>query len=239
VSRAPAARRWPAAALAVAVSLWTAAAPADPTPAPSPPPASDRATVVVRYDCRSELDHRELTLFRNGTVRLRRGPPAATAEERLAAMRLAELAPEDLAAYLARLAAEDLAEVGMLPPGVDGSWVERCRLELRLPGAPPRDFEYGRYDALPLALSRVVRIVDELVERAADPLAVGERLPSGYRPRPGDVLRRADGERFTVVAYTSDRRGIEVAGVDQPVTLYLDLDTLTSTFVALESRRPE
>ena len=36
---------------------------------------SDRTVEVLRYGCANEVGHREVTLFRNGTVRLFDGPP--------------------------------------------------------------------------------------------------------------------------------------------------------------------
>ena len=35
--------------------------------------ADDRSTEVLRYDCVTELARREMTLFANGTIRLRKG----------------------------------------------------------------------------------------------------------------------------------------------------------------------
>src|SRR5215217_1069964 len=70
-----------------------------PVPLPAAPPASDRSTEVVRLECASDLGRREVTLFGNGTVRLREGLRGK--EE---ALGLAELDPAELAGALARLA---------------------------------------------------------------------------------------------------------------------------------------
>jgi hypothetical protein len=63
-------------------------------------------------------------------------------------------------------------------------------------------------------------------------------LPDGYRPRRGDVLRRVDETLFEVVGFTSDGKGVELQGVDQPLTLYLAPEDLHTLFTALVDRRP-
>jgi hypothetical protein len=199
-----------------------------PTPAPwAAVPGADRSREVLDYRCESELGRRQVTLFANGTVRLWDGLHEAPR------MTLGELAPEELQGYLRRLRSEDLSEVDETREGPDGSWVERCRLVLELPGQARRQYAFGRYDSLPLALSALVRVADELGARTL-PL---DQLPAGYTPRPGDVLRRADGALFEVVAFTTDGQGVELLGRDQPLTLYLRPDDLRGLFDALVSRR--
>lgn len=214
---------------------------------PSPPYGRDpRSVVILRYECTSELGRREVTLFGNGTVRLWDGPPGE--EEML----LGELEPDELDGVLARLAEEDLSEAPAEYPGVEGEWVEECVLELprraeggeealrgrlALPDPPPTTFRFSPYAPLPLALSRVVRIARELGEVAEEERALG--LPPGYEPRRGDVLVRVDGERFRVVQFTDDGEGVELQGVDQPLTLYLEPEALGAVFEAVESRVPE
>jgi hypothetical protein len=210
--------------------LFLAAAVAGPPTPPASPPLSERSTEIFRLDCGNSLGRREVTLFANGTVRLREGDRG---RETLA---LAELGPDELGAFLRRLAEEDLSEVGTLERGVEGDWVERCDLALALPGRPFRSFRYGRYDALPLPLARLLRVIEEVGAKVAEPQAA-ERLPESYEPRSGDVLRRLDGQLFEVVAETADKKGIELWGVDQPFTLYVPRDKLRAEFVALVSRR--
>jgi hypothetical protein len=195
-----------------------------------PAAASDRTTEVVRYDCANDLGRREVTLFGNGTVRLRDGLRDQEA------MGLAELDPDELAGALRRLAGEDLSEVRSLPTGVDGSWVEQCKLDLALPGSAARRYEFGRYDALPLPLSRVLRVVEDLAAKVQT-LEGARALPADYEPRPGDVLERTDGQLFEIYAFTTDNRGLELWGVDQPLTLYVPLGEVRREFVALVSRR--
>jgi hypothetical protein len=196
-----------------------------------PPPASAKSQVLVRYECRNELGRREITLFGNGTVRLREG---LKEDPR---MTLGELTPDELTAFVARLGGEDLSEV---PPetdnALDGAWIETCRFELSLPDAPPRAFVFGRYDSLQLGLSRLVRIAEDLAAKV-DPRARGEHLPAGYEPRTGDVLRRVDGELFLIVGPTADKLGVELSGVNAPLTLYLPKGQLANEFVELVSRR--
>jgi hypothetical protein len=211
----------------VSLALLLLGTPAAPQPAP---PLSDRSTELVRLDCGNQLGRREVTLFANGTVRRREG------ERGRELMALAELGPDELAAFLRRMEEEDLSEVGTLDRGVEGDWVERCDLALALPGRAFRSFRYGRYDTLPLPLARLLRVIEDVAAKVVEPGAA-ERLPEGYEPRAGDVLRRLDGQLFEVVAETSDHKGIELWGVDQPFTLYIPRDKLRSEFVALVSRR--
>jgi hypothetical protein len=189
-----------------------------------------RSIVLLRRDCRSDIGRHEVTLFANGTVRLREGLPQDPK------MTLAELNPEELRAFRARLDGEDLSEVEeRAPGGVDGAWVESCVLEL-LRAEQTRRFRYGRYESLPLNLSRVLTVADDIAAKV-DPRAGAQHLPAGYVPRTGDVLRRVDGELFEVMGQTADKQGVELAGVQVPLTLYVPKSELSKEFVALESRR--
>lgn len=192
---------------------------------------SDRSTEIVRHGCESELGRREVTLFGNGTIRLRDGAPG---EEQ---MGLAELDPGELEAFLNRLRQEDLSEVGRLPDGVEGTWVERCTLVLHLPGAEAQVFRFRRYDSLPLSLSRVLRIVEDLAAEVQH-LEGEERLPVDYKPKPMDILKRRDGQLFRVLGFTSDKRGVELEGIDQPLTIYVHAEEIRREFVAVVERTP-
>lgn len=193
-------------------------------------PGDLRETVVFRYDCASDIGRREVTLFANGTVRLREGPPGEVE------MELGELDPEALEGVVARLEGEDLSEAPAEYPGVEGEWVERCLLELPLlqTGGPER-FRFSRYASLPLELSRVIAVVDEVGLVAEEHRDLG--LSSEYVAEVGDVLRRRDGARFRVVGLTSDGKGVELQGLDVPLTLYLPPDALRERFNELVSRR--
>ena len=190
-----------------------------------------RSHELVRLDCRSGLSRRETTLFENGTLRLRELPGDGLV--------LRELTPEELHDILARLAREDLGEVKALPTTVDGAWIERCELWLDLVEGRPRHLAFGRLDTLPLALARVLAVVDELGRRAEDTAEANRQaseLPADYYPQAGDVLVKRDGKRFRVVTITVDKRGVELAGQEQPVTIYLALTELRGEFVSLEKR---
>jgi hypothetical protein len=195
---------------------------------PAAPP-SERLVEVLRLDCASRIGRREVTLFGNGTIRLRDGPIGKEW------MGLAELAPEELAGTLRRLAQEDLADASRVPPGVAGDWVEKCDLVLELPGQPARKFFYGRYDPLPLGLYHVQRLAEELAGKVAV-LRGAERLPERYEPRLGDVLKRTDGSHYRVVNFTSDRKAVELDGLDQPLHLVVLKEQMRLEFVAIVSR---
>jgi hypothetical protein len=183
--------------------------------AASPSTVGDpRSIEVFDFDCTSPLGRRQVTLFANGTVRLREG------ELGKEAMGLAELNPDELHGALARLRDEDLTEIDQLPRGVDGEWVEHCDLRLALAGRPDRTLRFGRYDALPLPLSRVLRVVADCAVKVGG-VKTKEHLPEGYDPKPGDVLKRTDAQLFEVIGFTADNKGVELWGVDQPLTLYV------------------
>jgi hypothetical protein len=221
---------------AAARLTWALLAAAAAAAAPDQGPA--RTQVILRYDCSSEVGRREITLFANGTVRVRDGLRKETP-----LMLLGELGPDEMNGFLNRLRGEDLSEVTAWPArGVEGPWIERCRLELDLgeqpgePERPARAFEFGRYDSLPLNLMRVVRVAEDIGGRA-DPRSRDEQLPPGYEPRPGDVLRRVDGALFEIASFTADGLGVELVGLREPLTLYLPKGELGREFVALERRR--
>jgi len=200
-----------------------------PLPAAAAGAPDPRSVEIFDLDCGSPLGRREITLFGNGTVRRREGEPGK--EE----MGLAELSPDELDGAKRRLAEEDLGEIDVLPHGVEGDWVERCVLRLALAGRPARSFRFGRYDTLPLPLSRVLRVVEDLAGKVGD-VKGREHLPEGYEPRPGDRLKRTDGQLFEVISFTADDKGVELWGVDQPLTLYVLRAEMAREFVALVAR---
>ncbi len=189
-------------------------------------PAEQDLRTIERLSlaCESELARRDLTLFANGTVRVRE----ERGEERQ--LRLAELGPDELDAYLRRLAAEDLSETDARTSAPSGPWVERCELRLALPEKPERVFRLDRFASVSLALSRVRAIIEELEQRAKADL---RGLPGGYQPQHGDVLERRDGVRFRVVGFTTDKKGVELVGVDQPFLIYVAVDNLSGEFIGL------
>jgi hypothetical protein len=212
-------------ALLAALTLPAAAAP------DAPPVADPRTVVLVRLDCSSQLGRREVTLFLNGTVRIREG--TAGSEQLL----LGEYGPDEVAAFRRRLAEVDLTEAERRETTVEGDWVERCQLELPDEAqVDPIRFRFGWHDTHSLALASLLRIVDDVASRARAELARSE-LPAGYRPAVGDRLARLDGEVFEVVGFTSDGNGVELTGLRQPITLYAPISDLRLSFARVVARR--
>jgi hypothetical protein len=195
-----------------------------------PAQGDDRSTEILRYECRTDVARRETTLFANGTIRLRKGQIGNDK------MGLAELAPDKLQGFINRLAGEDLSESKSPDKGPEGAWIEHCELRLQLPGKDLQTFQFGQYDPLPLNLSHVVRIAQEL-EKKVPIVTEADDLPAGYEPRRGDVLRHVgDGNRFRIIDFTSDEKGIELEGIDQPIELYIPRDQIRKKFTTLLSR---
>ncbi|MGE5234155.1 MAG: hypothetical protein ACM3OB_08585 [Acidobacteriota bacterium] len=192
---------------------------------------SNRSHVLLRYECDNEIARREITLFGNGTIRVRDGLKSAPS------MTLGELGPDDLAAIVARLRAEDLSEVGVRQRGVSGPWVERCVIELDVGNPSGRQaFGFGHYDSLPLPLAHLRDVAEDLASRV-DPSSRLEHLSPDYVPRPGDILKRVDGVLYEIIGPTADKRGLELQGVSAPLTLFIPKDALSREFVALVARR--
>jgi hypothetical protein len=185
-----------------------------------------RSRVIVVEDCRSEIGRREVTLFANGTIRRRQGPPGAEA------LSLAEVGREEVDAFVRRLSAPDLSETETRAAAPGGAWVETCSLELRLPQAPVRSFQYGRYESLSLALRTIVQVVRD-IEAVIPPDQREVELPAGYRAESGDLLERTDGVRFEVIGPTADGLGLELSSPDQPLTIYVPVADLRLHFVKL------
>jgi hypothetical protein len=189
-----------------------------------------RSVILVREDCASALGRREVTLFANGTVRLREGPPGQ--EE----MRLGEVGPDEAAAFARRLAEPDLSETDTEEQAPGGAGVEACTLDLTLPDREPRRFRFGRYASHSLALRAVLDVVRDIEEVAVSAVRESD-LPVRYEPRPGDLLERADGLRFEVVAFTVDGGAVELSSPDQPLTIYVPRHEMRKFFVRLLARR--
>ena len=195
------------------------------------PIRSLRTWEVARRDCRTSISRQEVTLFANGTLRLRLTGPD------LDDLRLAELTPDEVEAFINRLTAEDLSEVPASRDEVLGDWVERCGLYLELPDREPERYFFARFDSLPLALSRINAVVNDMLAQVENQAPEGG-LPPNYHPEPGDVLERSDGQQFRVIALTSDRRGVELSGLDEPLTIYIAIDEVRRQFVSLVNREP-
>jgi hypothetical protein len=210
--------RFPACLAAGALLAASAVAGAEPSP---------KTTELVDHRCVGDLSEDELTLFANGTVRLR---------ERVAereSMLLAELERREIDGFVARLLDIDLSEATSLRSGITGEWISQCGLALALPDRPRVFFRYGRFDVLPLSLESVRAVLGE-VEALARTRARHGALPDGYQPHPGDFVRRTDGEVFEVIGMTSDGHGVELIGINQPITIYVALADFRAVFVAKE-----
>lgn len=217
-------------ALLLAATCWPAGAGAGENPAPRAADPYDRSVERLRYECYSTLGRREITLFANGTVRVREGLKSSPT------MSLGELGREQLDEYLARLRDIDLRETDADSTGVGGDWVERCRLQLDRPGDRERIFSFGRYDTRPPGVERLVRLAEDLAARV-QPAERAQHLPTGYVPRAGDVLRRIDGQLFRIIGETADKQGLELDGVEVPLRLYTPKGALQSEFDKLVARR--
>ena len=211
-------------AVTLAAVLLTAAAASGSTP-------DRRSHELVRRECRAVIDTEDVTLFANGTVRL----ISKHGEERT--VRLTELTPDEVQAFLRRVRQVDLSEEDSAKVTLQGDWVEQCELYLDVdPEQEPTRYRFGRYDSLSLALSRVNRVADDLLQVVVD-RAPTVGLPHGYVPEPGDILERVDGVLFEVIGLTGDKKGIELIGVEQPLTLYVLNEAVGQQFKALVKRR--
>ncbi len=184
----------------------------------------------MRYQCSSSLGRRDVTLFANGTVRLRQG---LWGEQELY---LDELLHEELASYVKRLRdiqSSAASSADLLTNSLSGEWMEDCEIRLALAGAEPVSYAFSAYDVPPLVVAGLIHIAEDLAAYTRPPDR-SERLPEGYRPRPGHVLRTADGRRFRVMALTGDELGAELAEIDSPVMIYLPIKQLGDMFSALE-----
>ena len=213
-------------AIPLLVALAIVATPL-PTSARTP---HDRSFEVLDYDCRTDIGQRRVTLFGNGTVRVWDG-----LDEEMQ-MELGELSPEERDGYVARLREIDLSEANSFAaPSAQGEWVNRCVMRLDLDGAGARIYAWGELDTLPMSLGTLKRIAVELGQEAVP--ARRFDLPAGYEPRVGDVLERVDGFHFEILGWTWDKKGLELQGLDQPLTIYLRPEEIREMFVTLVSRR--
>ncbi len=189
-----------------------------------------RSHELVDLHCTNELTRRRVTLFGNGTVRVKEG----THDEQK--LLLADLDPITLEGYTDRYSEIDYSEIErtqVLP--AEGEWVEECKLQLDFPQGVRKTMEFSVFDSLPLGLKRAVELTEELAS-LAEPV-FQEQLPLDYEPVAGDVLRHRDGSTFVVVGRTVDKRGIELQGVDNPLTIYVDSEQLRLLFAEFVSRR--
>lgn len=194
-------------------------------------PADLRSREVLRHECASASGRRELTVFGNGTVRLRIGPVGR--EEML----LAEMGIEGVKRLESVLAEIDLAEAPVIALAPSGAAVERCILELQLQGIQKK-FQYSTLGAVDVAVGAVLARVEDLYQLVRE-ASTKMGLPKGYRPKAGDRLEHQQGGVFEVQGLTTDGKGVELVGVDQPVVLYVSLRDLSQVFRRLVNPREE
>ena len=198
--------------------------------------ADARSTELFRYQCSSALERRDVTLFANGTVRLRQGP---WKEQELY---LAELTREELERRIDQLrgiqASADRAEFEPPAGAPSGDWVVECEIHLALPGVEPVEFDFSTLDVTPLVVSRLIHVAERMAKSTRTPARV-DRLPPDYQPRPGDVLQTAKGARYRVRILLNDGLLVEVDEIGTPLMMILPVAELGKTFTVLEpeSRR--
>jgi hypothetical protein len=145
-------------------------------------------------------------------------------------MRLSELGDAELRAYINRLADIPFDDLALQAEGLEGDWVERCELLLDLPEEERQELSYGRFDTIPLGFRHVLLVVDDLLVVAQAERLAGDRTRA-FDPEIGDFLiRRRDSARFEVVGFSIEGTGVEIRGIDQPVTIYLLKDQLLTDF---------
>ena len=195
------------------------------------PPVDRRSHELVRLGCASGTLSRELTLFANGTVRIRdKGGPNP-------GMRLAELNENELDGFRARLEEIDLSETSSRTRGPSGETLEQCLLRLELTSGQIDEYRFPRIAVLSLSLGRLLAVLDDLTLLAEQRYRLSTGLPISYQPRTGDVLVKSDGSRYRIVRVTAEGAGVEIIALESPLVLYLPTDGVRGEFVAIESRR--
>lgn len=189
-----------------------------------------RTRELFRRECLTDANRQDLTLFGNGTLRLREG---ARDNQHMV---LAELNRDELSGIVRRLKESNYSDAWKRSSGLKGIAIESCRLSVHLDGEEPVTFYYSRFQSRTLALGRLVALADELVGLAVEKTP-GESLPRDYVPEPGDTLRRGDGVLFEVVGFTSDGKGVELIGVDQPLLIYVEKGALYGEFAAVVRKK--
>ena len=184
-----------------------------------------RSRVLLSQDCGNEFTRRELTLFANGTLRQRDGVGATRT------MRLVELGETELGAYLRRFEEIRFDDLAPSSSGLEGDWVESCRLTLALPDMEMQEFQYGRYDSVPHGLKLALLVVDDLLLEMERSGPRGLARARAMEIEIGDLLvRRRDGARFEVLGFTMEGSGVELQGIDQPITIIMLEDEVQLEF---------
>lgn len=194
--------------------------------------ADDRSTELMHYECSSTLSRRDVTLFANGTVRLRQGPWEDQA------LYLDELLREELASYVKQL--RDIqTSAGAFPVDMpvnapSGDWIETCEMRLMLPETEPKTYAFTTYEIPPLMVANLIHVAEDLAD-FTKPLERSRRVPKDYSPRPGDMLQSVEGGKFRVVGLTGDALGVELEELGTPVMILMPLRDLRELFSILEA----
>ena len=190
----------------------------------------ERSIERLRIDCRSEISRRDITLFANGTIRLRQGPWEKQE------MLLEELGPEEMTTYLKQLVRIRRSDEFPTPEidgrfTVDGQWLNACRLTVETPSDAPVTHVFSPLETQPLPIGQLMQLAEDLASFTR-PLEAPERLPVGYEPEIDDVLRSRDGQLFRVISPTDDGDGVELESLLEPFTVYYRIEDLPSLFAS-------
>lgn len=187
------------------------------------------AWVLFRRQCREGEREIEISLFANGTIRVRRGLGYGS-------ISLGQLSDFQFAHFLRSIAGETEAAYSFIDfdlssTGPADSASETCEIAVRLPERREITFVYGEFDAPPLWVSGLAAVGDEL-DSLTQPSRVSE-IPIGYLPSPGDFLRRRDGSLFQIVGLTTDGKAVILDSPLQPLREYYPLTDIPKHFVSL------
>ncbi len=190
----------------------------------------ERSIERLRVDCRSEISRRDITLFANGTIRLRQGPWEKQE------MLLEELGPEEMTTYLKELVRIRRSDEFPEPEvdgrfTLDGQWLNACRLTVETPSDVPVIHVFNPLETQPLPVGQLLQLAERLASFTR-PLEAPERLPVGYEPEIDDVLRSRDGQLFRVISPTDDGEGVELESLLEPFTVYHRIKDLPNLFAS-------
>ena len=195
---------------------------------------SRRSTELLRYECRQDTYLRDITLFANGTVRLREGISEART------LMLAELNQDELREVLRRLRRVDLSETDSSYQSYLGDDLESCKIRVDLEGTGEiEEYLFGRLEVSTLAINQMIDLAEELGKRTRSLTDKGLELPLDYFPQRGDVLRRFDGLLFEVLYFSSDGLEVELEGLTQPMVMVVPIIELGEVFDSIEPRRAD
>ncbi len=194
--------------------------------------ADDRSTELLRYSCSNSLGRRDITLFANGTVRVREG---SWEDQKLY---LDELLPEELASTIGQLGeiqtSADPIQTEFPRSAPSGDWVDQCEILLALPSAASESWSFSNLQVPPLAVGQLVQLAEDLASYTRTPMPEQRVLPLNYKPRRGDILRELEGGRFKVIDLTTDGLGVELEGLDSPLRIFVPIAEIAESFRTLE-----